>query len=580
MANPRVDVSEQVKKAMAAGDFVTAADTGAHLLKTHSRDVFLNVITSVAEIHAKRFSRAGARLKRLIAEVGPENQYFSPILQNLHEYARITGDFSSVVQVLESKRQKQNAHPIYAEAIANLVMERLNRQGMARLYSKDIYHAIRLLEKLPHDYFRAREAKEVLARLYVHCEATDKAFVLLSELVAEKPDDRALRLFQLSALAISGEVAAATNCALSLIDDYADIGPRPYLVLCYLSPLALPENSEQVLETYLGNKTNPVIDRFQAAFALGAMAESRNDMKAAFSWYQTGHEISAAIAPYDIAAERKSFERIRTLLKNDDLDDQPRSISQPAGDDLTPVFIVGMPRSASTLAESILGTHSDVYGAGEIGDFAHIVADVTGVTEIAEQMEKLGKAQIHEIRRRYLAALRGYAPDARFVIDKNLGNLKRVGIIRLVFPNSPIIYMRRNPIATCVSIYTTPFVTSMRYADDLNDLAVYYQEAEALMSDFVATDKLNTVFELDYEALVADPETVGRAFFTHCGVEWDPSCLEFYRSEKVARTASMLQVRRPVNSDSVDKWRRFEPYISPLLILDDAEEETSKRKAS
>lgn len=146
MANGNADVTAEVKKAMSAGEFASAADVGARLLKTHSRNTLLSVMTSVAEIHAKRFSRAGARLKRLITDVSPSDQYFAPILQNLHEYARITGDFSAVVQVLESKRQKQNAHPIYSEAIANLVLERLNQQGMARLYSKDIFHAIELLE--------------------------------------------------------------------------------------------------------------------------------------------------------------------------------------------------------------------------------------------------------------------------------------------------------------------------------------------------------------------------------------------------------------------------------------------------
>lgn len=578
MANGNADVTAEVKKAMSAGEFASAADVGARLLKTHSRNTLLSVMTSVAEIHAKRFSRAGARLKRLIADVSPRDQYFAPILQNLHEYARITGDFSAVVQVLESKRQKQNAHPIYSEAIANLVLERLNRQGMARLYSKDIFHAIELLEKLPADYPRTREAKEVLARLYVHCEVTDKAFSLLTELVAANPDDRALRLFQLSALAISGEVEAAKKCALSLIDDYTDIGPRPYLVLCYLSPLSLPENSEQVLEAYLADTRNPVIDRFQAAFALGAMAESRNDMKTAFSRYQTGHAISAAIAPYDINKDLTSFERIRALLNQTVQHGEPRSIHTDEAP--TPIFIVGMPRSASTLAESILGAHADVHGAGEIGDFANIVWEATGVKDVADQMAKLGKAEIHEIRRRYLAALRGYAPDARFVIDKNLGNLTRVGLIRMIFPTAPIVYMRRNPVATCVSIYTTPFVNSMRYADNLDDLAAYYRAAEELMTEFVDTDKHNTVFELEYETLVAEPETVGRALFTHCGINWDSSCLEFYRSEKVSRTASMLQVRRPLNSDSVAKWRRFEPYIGPLMMLDDDHGAVQKMRAS
>ena len=166
----------------------------------------------------------------------------------------------------------------------------------------------------------------------------------------------------------------------------------------------------------------------------------------------------------------------------------------------------------------------------------------------------------------------------KFVVNKTPANFLRVGLIRQVFPDASILHTHRHPLATCLSLYTTPFAIPMRYADDLGDLADYYRAYEKLMSVLFETDRNGTLFDLSYEDLVAEPEQVARDYLAHCGLDWRPECLEFYREEKAARTASMIQVRRPINQDSVGKWQRFAPYIGPLADL--APDEKSVRTKS
>ncbi len=142
-------------------------------------------------------------------------------------------------------------------------------------------------------------------------------------------------------------------------------------------------------------------------------------------------------------------------------------------------------------------------------------------------------------------------------------------MIRRVFPDAPIIHTHRHPLATCLSIYTTPFSIPMRYSDDLGELADYYRGYVGLMNASFEADNNGQLYDLSYEDLLSDPEAVAQDYLAHCGLDWHPGCLEFYRAGKVAATASMIQVRRPINQDSVEKWQRFEPFIGSLASLAD-----------
>ena len=299
------------------------------------------------------------------------------------------------------------------------------------------------------------------------------------------------------------------------------------------------------------------------------MDEADGKMKSAFDWYQTGHDANRRARPIDMVAEFHEMKRIAELARDNvtvDLGDV-KDVSAEKEDGPMPIFIVGMPRSGTTLCERILGAHPDVYAAGEIGDLARILTEVVGRYSIAEQVARLTKKNIAEIRKRYLVAMKAYAPDARCVANKTPANFLRLEAIRRIFPEAPIIHTHRHPLATCLSIYTTPFAVPMRFADDLGDLADYYRDYNTLMNVFFETDQHGMLYDLRYEELVANPESVAKDYLAHCGLDWHEQCLEFYRDGKTSTTASMIQVRRPINKDSLGKWQRFEPFIGPLADL-------------
>ncbi|MBO9509430.1 sulfotransferase [Thalassospira sp. A3_1] len=575
MAQVQKDIAAEMKKAMSAGQFDKAAFIGAKLVRTHPKRTEIHIMTAVAEMQGSHFARGGQRLRHLFRSLEPGDRYFGPVAQNLLHFSDRSGDFKASIEIVEQKHRNAPKDPAYREILADLLFrQEIMRFGSGRSVSASIDRAIGLLEGIAHGYPRLPEVQRLLLRVYMHCEMTQKALGLLDKLIADAPGDKGLRIFQASVLALSGMVDRAITACIRLIDDYDDIGAQPYLHIAFLRPEAMPVGATDTLSKIAFSDDAPAREVYQACFALARMAEAENNMETAFDWYRRGHVANRQVSPIDMPLELAEMERIGELVKAEaKWEDGEGAISAVtmAETGPRPIFIVGLPRSGTTLSERILGAHPDVFAAGEIADFSKIVVDVTGTGKISEQMERLDGKMIGEIRKRYLAALNAYDPNVKFVTNKTPANFLRVGLIRRVFPDAPILHTHRHPLATCLSLYTTPFAIPMRYADDLGDLADYYRAYEKLMSVLFETDRNGTLFDLSYEDLVAEPEQVARDYLAHCGLDWRPECLEFYREEKAARTASMTQVRRPINRDAVGKWQRFSRYIGPLadLAVDD-----------
>lgn len=584
MAQAQTDIAAEMKKAMSAARFDMAASIGLKLLRTHPKRTDIHIMTAVSEMQGSHFQRAGQRLRRLFRSLEPADRYFNPVVQNLYKFTQVSGDFRSSIEIVEQKYISAPGQAAYREILADLIFRQEMKVSPGRSISADLERAIALLEGIPENYPRLRETKKLLVQVYMHCEMSVKAFDLLDQMISETPGDKELRAFQASAFALSGMVDQAVNANLKLIDEFDDVGAQPYLTIAFLRPQSMPENAVDILSKLVCSEDTSAGEVYSACFALARTAEAQNDMETAFDWYRRGHAANRKAWPVDTCAELAEMERIGELVKAD-ANRQKADGAEPAATIMEtgpkPIFVLGLPRSGTTLCERILGAHPDVFAAGEIGDFSRIVVDVTGTGKISEQMERLDGKMIGEIRKRYLAALNAYDPNVRFVTNKTPVNFLRVGLIRRVFPDAPILHTHRHPLATCLSLYTTPFAIPMRYADDLGDLADYYRAYEKLMSVLFETDRNATLFDLPYEDLVAEPEQVARDYLAHCGLDWRPECLEFYREEKAARTASMIQVRRPINQDSVGKWQRFAPYIGPLVDLipaDEPDREKSKGK--
>ena len=224
-----------------------------------------------------------------------------------------------------------------------------------------------------------------------------------------------------------------------------------------------------------------------------------------------------------------------------------------------PVFIVGMPRSGTTLAEQILASHPDVYGADELL-FWNLAADVTHGVPAGERA-----ASVARLGAEYLALLTGRSPAAARVIDKLPGNFENLGLIHAALPAARIIHLVRDPRDTCLSIFFQDFTSAHSYATDLDDLVHYYREYRRMMTHWWTTLPAGTLLDVPYEGLVTDPELWTRRMLDHIGLPWDARCLEFQRTERPVLTASSWQVRQPLTTSSVGRWRRYQQYLGPLI---------------
>lgn len=248
-----------------------------------------------------------------------------------------------------------------------------------------------------------------------------------------------------------------------------------------------------------------------------------------------------------------------------------------------PVFIIGMPRSGTTLMESILAAHPDVYGAGELKLMRHVLKDgiiIEGILFTGRDDDKMPETVLNppmgffELGRRYVTQLREMAPEAKRITDKMPSNFFNLGLICLGIQWCRIIHMRRHPMDTIFSCFRQPFSEGHEFTYDLVELAQYYNEYFRLMEHWRKVFP-GRFIEVDYELLVMRPEEVIRQVLSYCGLDWDEGCLRFYESKRPVKTASQEQVRKPLYSSSIGKWRRFAHKLKPAW---DALSEEVKRE--
>jgi tetratricopeptide (TPR) repeat protein len=232
-----------------------------------------------------------------------------------------------------------------------------------------------------------------------------------------------------------------------------------------------------------------------------------------------------------------------------------------------PVFIVGVPRSGTSLVEQILACHPKVFGAGERTDIKHLAAAVRRQLQCSEDypesLERLNEETVRSLAVPYLARLQELAGPAARLTDKLPGNFNYLGLIATIFPQARVIHCRRGPLDTCVSCFCQNF-KNISYAQSLEDLGFHYRQYERLMAHWRRVLPI-PMLDVDYEALVADQEKVSRQMIAFLGLEWDDRCLHFHEHRRAVYTASKLQVRRPIYASAVGRWKRFERHLGPLI---------------
>ncbi len=301
-------------------------------------------------------------------------------------------------------------------------------------------------------------------------------------------------------------------------------------------------------------------DRIELDFALGQALDEAGDPAEAFRFLAEGNALRRAQIGYDEAAALAELDAIEAAFT-------PELLAARAGrGDPTelPVFVVGMPRSGTTLIEQILASRPGVFAAGETAALPDALTAEPRL-KFPRGLAKAPAKALDGIGARYAARLRAAAPDARRIVDKRPDNFRLIGLIRLVLPGARIVVARRDARDTCVSCFSKLFGPGAPYSFDLAELGRYHRAYDRLMAHWRALLPDGGMLEIDYEALVRDPETEGRRLLAFCGLEAGPGRLEAHRAERRIRTASALQARQPIQTGAVGRWRRFEPFLGPLL---------------
>ncbi len=315
----------------------------------------------------------------------------------------------------------------------------------------------------------------------------------------------------------------------------------------------------------LDNSPLDADERTYAHFALGKAYADVEDYERSFRCFSAGAALRRRLCPYDEAEVLGRLERTR-LAYAADLMGRREGRGDPSP---LPVFVVGMPRSGTTLVEQILASHPAVHGAGEIADFDRAAADLGGAAARAlaspEAVWRMTDEEFRLLGANYLRRIRVGAPAASRVVNKTPENFRFAGLIALALPHARILHVRRDPVDTCLSCFTTRFARNHAYTNDLAELGRHYRAYEALMGHWRAALPQGTMLEVQYEELVADPEGQGRRMLAHCGLAWDARCLDFHRNQRPVRTASLAQVRQPLYKSSVGRWRRYEAFLGPLI---------------
>ena len=303
-------------------------------------------------------------------------------------------------------------------------------------------------------------------------------------------------------------------------------------------------------------------DRQKLHFALGKQYDAGGAYEAAFEQFRRANSFYRT--RFDREEHKNLIDRLMAVYSPEAKARLPRATIRSD----RPVFIVGMPRSGTSLAEQILASHAAVFGAGELNDINQMVLSLPAMLGSSRRypqcVTELTREKVDALTQGYLEKLVGLSADAARVTDKMPHNYLHLGLIELLFPDAHIVHCVRHPLDTCLSIYSQHFNTFHAYAHDLSDLGEYYRQYRRLMQFWRETLSL-PMFEFRYEEAVADPERGIRELVAFCGLDWDENCLRFHETRRTVNTPSSEQVREPMYTRSVGRWKHYETFLGPLI---------------
>ena len=341
--------------------------------------------------------------------------------------------------------------------------------------------------------------------------------------------------------------------------------PRFYRTLAFLKKFSPGDPDLPEMETLAANiEALPANEQMELNFALGKAYGDIGERERSFARFLAGSKLKRARTAYDEAGVLEKLRRIETAYTPALLAARRGSGHGGAG----PVFILGMPRSGSSLVEQVLASHPQVHGAGECEEFrllAEAVPRAGNSPQLPDGIAELPDADLRQLGQDYWKRMQARAPGAACITDKTLINFQLAGLIHLALPDAKIIHTRRDPVDTCLSCFSHIFNGDHPYSYDLAELGRYWRAYDRLMAHWRSALPAGVMLEVQYEDMVEDLPGQTRRLLDHCGLEWNDACLQFHKTQRPVYTASVIQVREPIFRSSVQKWRAYEHLLQPLL---------------
>jgi tetratricopeptide (TPR) repeat protein len=392
----------------------------------------------------------------------------------------------------------------------------------------------------------------------------ERAIALYRAMIVATPNDADVYLWHGHALKTIGDVAAAVTAyrrAAKIRRDFGD-------AFWSLANLKSYRFGEDEVETMRATEALPRIaagDRYHLCFALGKAFEDRGEIEASWEFYQRGNRLKRMESRYRPEIVETNT-RLQTAIVTKEFLAARSGAGTPEPD---PIFIVGLPRSGSTLLEQILASHSLVEGTQELPDIPRIVIDLQGRQHDLDNprypavLRGLAAADFTSLGAAYLAGTRVHRSGKPFFIDKMPNNFRHIGLIHLILPNAKIIDARREPLSCCFSNLKQLFAQGQEFAYSMEDIARYYRTYLDLMRHW---DEVlpGRVLRVQHEDVVADLEGSVRRMLDHCGLDFEPACVDFHKNSRSVRTPSSQQVRQPIFRDGLDQWRKYASWLGPL----------------
>ena len=505
-----------------------------------------------AAVHEQGEEPAAAeKIYRQILTREPDNVEALRLLAAVAVIHRQYGDAEILLQ------RAVDCAPDFARARADLVSVQIERDK----FDEAIKHAERLIrmnDKHADSYL-------LLGSAFASAGRYEEAIDAYEETLELVPEHSGALIGLGNMLKTVGQYESAVAAYRTCILEHPTHA-EAYWSLANLKTFRFEESEVEAMEALLEQEALPDEFSVQLCNALGLVYENRCDYARAFDYFERGNSSRRPSERYDPVDTEDLTDRMIETFSGEFLAQCVNS-----GDpDQSPIFIVGLPRSGSTLIEQILASHSQVEGTHELSDLGRITQIIPRKFAVGEvfpaALRELNEEQLAELGALYVSRTRKYRAGRAHFVDKNPNNFVYAGLLHLILPNAKIIDARRHPLDSCFGSYKQLFARGQPFSYDLAELGDYYLQYRRLMNHWHAVMP-GSVLEVRYEDVVENLEHEVRRMLEYCDLPWEDNCLRFNETERAVKTASSEQVRQPVYNTSVNLWRNYEPYLSELIEI-------------